>query len=82
MTAMEYDLSDELAEVVGEDRTNRPTVVKKLWAYIKRNKLQGTEQGDRTNIYLDDRLKEIFGNKKKITMFAMNSGLSKHLTKV
>lgn len=82
LTALEYDISDDLQEVIGTDRCNRPTVIKKLWAYIKRHELQGTAPGDRTNIYLDSKLQGVFGVKKKITMFQMNSLLSKHLTKI
>jgi upstream activation factor subunit UAF30 len=82
LTSIEYDLSDELADVVGTDRTTRPNVIAMTWKYIKRHELQGVDDGDRRNIYLDDKLQAVFGNKKKITMFQMNSLLTPHLTRV
>jgi upstream activation factor subunit UAF30 len=69
--------SNELAAVVGAKPLPRTEVVKKLWAYIKKNGLQ-----DKRNINTDDALKAIFSGKKVITMFEMNSFLSKHLTKI
>lgn len=81
LTSMKYELSDELAAIVGVGVATRPTVVKKLWAYIKRHELQGTDDGDRRTIYPDDRLAEVFGA-KKFDMFKMNKMLGEHLTKV
>ncbi len=68
--------SEALAAIVGAAPLPRTEVVKKMWQYIKKNGLQ-----DKRNINTDDRLKALFG-KKTITMFEMNSYLSKHLTKI
>ena len=69
--------SDKLAEVVGSKPLPRTEVTKKLWAYIKKNKLQDTK--NRRNINADAALKEVFGGKKTVNMFEMTKLVSKHL---
>src|SRR3989344_4481221 len=54
--------SGKLAAVVGTKALPRTQVVKKLWAYIKRNKLQNPK--NMRNILADDKLKEVFGKKE------------------
>lgn len=71
-------ISDTLAEVVGDKPIPRTEVVKKLWAYIKKNKLQDAK--NRRNINADDKLKAVFGGKKTVSMFEMTKLVSKHLT--
>ena len=70
--------SAALAEVVGSKAIPRTEVTKKLWAYIKRNKLQDSK--NRRNINADDALKVVFGGKKTVTMFEMTKLVSKHLS--
>lgn len=70
-------VSDELAAVVGKGPMPRSEVVKKLWAYIKKNDLQNPK--NKRNILADDKLAEIFG-KKEVTMFEMTKLVSKHLS--
>ncbi|TMH16400.1 MAG: hypothetical protein E6H59_11660 [Betaproteobacteria bacterium] len=69
--------STMLAEVVGSKAIPRTEVTKKLWAYIKRNKLQDTK--NRRMINADDALKAVFGGRGKVTMFEMTKLVSKHL---
>ena len=69
--------SAALAEVVGSKPLPRTEVTKKLWAYIKKNKLQDTK--NRRNINADDALKVVFGGKKTVNMFEMTKLVSKHL---
>ena len=69
--------SKELAAVVGSDPLPRPTVVSKVWDYIKKNKLQNPE--NKREIMADDKLQSVFG-KKKVTMFEMNKHLAQHLS--
>ncbi len=69
--------SSLLAEVVGSKAIPRTEVTKKLWAYIKRNKLQDTK--NRRMINADDALKAVFGGRGKVTMFEMTKLVSKHL---
>jgi len=69
--------SAELAKVVGSKPLPRTEVVKKLWAYIKKNKLQDTK--NKRNINADENLKVIFG-KNQVNMFEMTKLVSKHLS--
>jgi len=69
--------SAALAEVVGSKAIPRTEVTKKLWAYIKRNKLQDSK--NRRNINADDALTVVFGGKTTVTMFEMTKLVSKHL---
>ena len=69
--------SAALAEVVGSKPLPRTEVTKKLWAYIKKNKLQDAKK--RTMINADDKLRAVFGGKKQVSMFEMTKLVSKHL---
>ena len=70
-------ISSALAEVVGSKPIPRTEVVKKLWQYIKKNKLQ--DKKNRRNINADANLKVVFGGKKTVSMFEMTKLVSKHL---
>jgi chromatin remodeling complex protein RSC6 len=54
----------------------RTEVTKKVWDYIKKNKLQ--DQAKKTMINADAKLKEIFG-KAQASMFEMTKMISAHL---
>ena len=69
--------SKTLAEVVGAKPIPRTEVTKKLWAYIKKHKLQDSK--NRRNINADEALKAVFGGKKTVNMFEMTKLVSKHL---
>ncbi|MEI7818338.1 MAG: SWIB/MDM2 domain-containing protein [Desulfuromonadales bacterium] len=69
--------SEKLAAVVGATPIPRTEVTKKLWAYIKKNKLQDSK--NKRNINADDKLKPIF-KKDQVTMFEMTKLVSKHLS--
>lgn len=71
-------ISPELAEVVGQGPMPRSEMVKKLWAYIKKNKLQ--DPAKKRNINADENLKKVFGGKKTVDMFEMTKLVSKHLS--
>jgi chromatin remodeling complex protein RSC6 len=68
---------DTLAAVVGSTPMPRTELTKKLWNYIKRNKLQDTKV--KTQINADDKLRPVFGGKSKVSMFEMTKLVSKHL---
>lgn len=70
-------VSAELAAVVGKGPIPRSEVVKKLWEYIKKNKLQ--DPANKRNIVADAKLKPIFG-KAVVNMFEMTKLVSKHLS--
>ena len=69
--------SSMLAEVVGSKAMPRTEVTKKLWGYIKRNKLQDSK--NRRMINADDALKAVFGGRSKVNMFEMTKLVNKHL---
>jgi chromatin remodeling complex protein RSC6 len=69
--------SPALSEVVGTKAIPRTEVTKKLWAYIKKNKLQDAK--NRRNIKADDNLKAVFGGKAMVNMFEMTKLVNKHL---
>jgi len=69
--------SAALAEVVGSKAIPRTEITKKLWNYIKKNKLQDSK--NRRMINADDALKAVFGGRGKVTMFEMTKLVSKHL---
>ncbi len=72
----ECKLSAELAAVVGTKSATRPQVVKKLWVYIKKHKLQDAKK--RRIIKPDSKLSEVLG-KKPVDMLKMAGLLSKHI---
>ncbi|MBI2789920.1 MAG: SWIB/MDM2 domain-containing protein [Elusimicrobia bacterium] len=70
--------SDKLAEIVGAKPLPRTEVVKKLWAYIKKNNLQ--DKKNKRNINADAALKAVFAGKATVNMFEMTKLVSKHLS--
>ncbi|NJD87992.1 MAG: hypothetical protein FIB05_08255 [Betaproteobacteria bacterium] len=69
--------SPALAAVIGAAAQPRTEVTSKLWAYIKKNGLQ--DKVNKRNINADDKLREVFGGKKTVSMFEMTKLVSKHL---
>ncbi len=72
------NISPALARVVGSKPLPRTEVVKKLWEYIKKNRLQ--DSVNKRNINADGNLKEVFGGKGTVTMFEMTKLVNKHLS--
>ncbi len=70
--------SRALAAVVGSKPIPRTEVTKKLWNYIKRNKLQ--DKINRRMINADAALRVVFGGRSKVNMFEMTKLVSKHLS--
>ena len=71
-------ISADLAAVVGKGPMPRSEVVKALWVYIKKNKLQ--DEKNKRNINADANLKKVFGGKAMVNMFEMTKLVSKHLS--
>jgi chromatin remodeling complex protein RSC6 len=69
--------SPALAEIVGAKPIPRTEVTKRLWAYVKKNKLQDPK--NRRMIKADESLKVVFGGKSTVNMFEMTKLVSKHL---
>jgi len=70
--------SADLAAVIGNKALPRTEAVKKIWGYIKANKLQDTK--NKRMINADAKLKVVFGGKGQVSMFDMAKYLSKHLS--
>jgi upstream activation factor subunit UAF30 len=68
--------SEQLAKVVGSEPLPRSQVTKKVWAHIKKNKLQNP--ANKREIIADDKLQPIFGS-KRLDMFEMTRAINKHL---
>jgi len=69
--------SQVLAAVVGSMPLPRTEVTKKIWDYIKKNKLQ--DAINKRLINADERLRAVFGGKKQVSMFEMTKLVSNHL---
>jgi len=66
-----------LAEIVGSKPIPRTEVTKRLWAYIKKNKLQDPK--NKRMIKANAALKIVFGGKSTVNMFEMTKLVGKHL---
>lgn len=71
------ELSDALEDVVGAGPMPRTEVIKKLWAYIKKNGCQ--DKKNKRQINPDAKLAKVFGSSSSIDMFQMTKKVSKHL---
>jgi upstream activation factor subunit UAF30 len=69
--------SPTLAKIVGAKPIPRTEVTKRLWAYIKKNKLQDPK--NRRMIKADALLKGVFDGKSTVNMFEMTRLVAKHL---
>ncbi len=70
-------LSPQLADVVGPKPLPRTEVIKKIWDYIKKNKLQ--DSVNKRMINADAKLKVLFAGKGQISMFELAKVVSKHV---
>jgi upstream activation factor subunit UAF30 len=71
-------VSAVLSAVIGQGPMPRTEVTKKLWEYIKKNKLQDAK--NKRNINADPKLLPLFDNKKTVSMFEMTKLVSSHLS--
>ncbi|HCR03644.1 MAG TPA: hypothetical protein DIU18_00495 [Gemmatimonadetes bacterium] len=69
--------SADLAKIVGPGQLTRAEVTKKVWDYIKANRLQ--DQQNKRQINADHNLLTIFGGKSQVSMFEMTKLVSNHL---
>lgn len=68
--------SDALAAIIGKGPYPRTEVTKRVWDYIKKNKLQ--DAVNRRMINADEKLREIF-KKAQASMFEMTKMINAHL---
>jgi upstream activation factor subunit UAF30 len=69
--------SSVLASVIGAMPLPRTEVTKKIWDYIKKNRLQNAV--NKRLIDADEKLRAVFGGKKQVSMFEMTKLVSGHL---
>jgi upstream activation factor subunit UAF30 len=65
-----------LAKIVGANPLPRTELTKKLWEYIKQNKLQ-----DKKLIKADAALETVFNGKKEVDMFELTRLVNTHIIK-
>jgi len=70
---------DVLAKVVGSAPQPRTEITKKIWDYIKKNKLQ--DPTNKRMIKADATLKAVFGGKAEVNMFEMTKLVNAHIKK-
>jgi chromatin remodeling complex protein RSC6 len=68
--------SGPLAAIIGSTPMPRTEVTSKIWAYIKKNKLQ--DAVNKRMINADEKLRALFG-KAQASMFELTKYVSKHL---
>ncbi len=68
---------EQLAKVVGKKAQPRTQMVKRMWEYIRSNRLQDTK--DTRMINTDETLAPLFGAKKKVSMFDIAGALNRHV---
>ena len=74
--AQEVQPDEMLAAVVGKGPLTRAELTKKIWDYIKSNKLQDAKDGRTINA--DGKLRPIFG-KDQVSMFEMTKLVNEHV---
>lgn len=70
------DVTADLAAITGPGPMARTEITKRVWDYIKKNKLQDNK--DKKTINPDQRLGKIVGS-APINMFKMTSKIAKHI---
>jgi chromatin remodeling complex protein RSC6 len=69
---------EKLAGIIGAEPVARTEITKKLWEYIRSNNLQDPK--NKTFIQADDKLKEVFDGKDRVSMFEMTKLVFKHVS--
>ena len=72
------NVSAELGAIVGNKPLPRTQIIKKIWDYIKANKLQ--DKVNRRMINADEKLLVVFGGKKQISMFELAKIVNNHVS--
>jgi upstream activation factor subunit UAF30 len=68
---------EKLAQIIGDQPLARTEVTRKLWDYIRGHNLQDPE--NKTFIKADDKLREIFDGKDRVSMFEMTRLVFNHV---
>jgi DNA topoisomerase-1 len=73
-----YELTPELADIVGAAEMSRPEVTKEIWVYIKKHNLQDAK--DKRMIVPDAKLSKVLGD-EPVNMMKLAGILTKHFKK-
>lgn len=65
-----------MAEFMGKNTASRAEITKKIWAHVKRHKLQDPD--DKRTVIPDDVLEPILGS-KPVSMFKIATKVSEHV---
>ena len=76
--AAPLNVSAEMGAIVGNKPLPRTQIIKKIWDYIKANKLQ--DKVNRRMINADEKLLVVFGGKKQISMFELAKIVNNHVS--
>ncbi len=68
---------DKLSEIIGPEPLARTEVTRKLWDYIRGHNLQ--DPANKTFIKADDKLKQVFDGKERVSMFEMTKLVFGHV---
>lgn len=66
-----------LAPIIGKEPITRIEATKKIWSYVRANRLKDKKR--KTIIHADKRLRRVFGGKNHVTMFQMTKLFNRHL---
>ncbi len=77
ITTIKYNLSEELAAIIGKTVATRPEVTKLLWKYIKAENLQDEVKKRIIHVEDDPLMIDVFGN-KPIDMMKLAGKLKPH----
>jgi chromatin remodeling complex protein RSC6 len=69
---------EKLAKIIGHDAVPRTEVTRKLWDYIRGHNLQ--DPANKTFIKADDKLRQVFDGKDRVSMFEMTKLVFGHVT--
>jgi chromatin remodeling complex protein RSC6 len=68
---------EKLSQIIGSQPLSRTEVTKKLWDYIRSHNLQDPE--NKTFIKADDKLRDVFDGKDRVSMFEMTKLVFGHV---
>ncbi len=77
--AQKVQPDDKLSKVVGSQPMTRSEITKKVWDYVKKNKLQDSQ--NRRMINADDTMRPIFNGQNQVSMFEMTKLVNQHVSK-
>ncbi len=70
---------EKLAAIVGSQPLSHTELTRKLWDYIRSHNLQDPQ--NKTFIKADDKLKQVFDGRDRVTMFEMTKLVFGHVSK-